>query len=82
MTGADYGDYVATVAPMPEFFEDAFKLAEKVGGELGLTSIGRLVITLPPGGPSAQVVSASISGEDFPHCYVEPGTDTHLVFAL
>jgi len=77
MTRTDIGDYNAVLEPDLDFFLNWFVLAERVGGTVGLTREAGLVITLP--GPIAVQVAAGLTAEDFPHCFVEPGTDSVLI---
>ena len=82
MSRVNIADYAATVEPMPEFFEDWYALADKLGGVVGLTREGGLVITLPDGSERADRVAATITNKMFPHCYVVAGTDSVLVPGL
>jgi len=80
MIDIDFADYEGVYSPTLEFFRDAFKVAEKVNGELQLTKKGSLIIQLQE--TNAVEVAARITEEDFPHCYIEAGTWDTLVFGL
>jgi len=80
MIDVDFAEYEGIYAPTVEFFTAAYKLADKLNGELLLTNKGRLLIKLPES--NAVEVVESITEEDFPFCYLEAGTWDTLVFGL
>ncbi len=64
-----------------EMFKDAIKLAELLGGTLGFTREGRLVIQLDQSmSPRAPQIAASIGNDQWPWGYVVPENDSTLVF--
>lgn len=72
----------AVIDATDDLFQQASALAERLGGVLGFTTLGRLVITLPQYAeyPSAQEVADQITVDDFEFGYVVPDTDSILVF--
>lgn len=61
---------------------DFLNVADKVGGNAEVNSTGQLVIRLPNGAddPTADVVAARITNEDFPYGYITAEDDSTLVF--